>query len=144
MSLTTIRNAAVDAVRAALVQRAAYAEATVSGDPVKLESGGFSLKGHGSPTGTPGQVLNLSATAGDADSQIDLHWDPVSAAKAYEIQVSVDPITGTSWMPRSTVSPSKATIGGLTSGTRLWFRARAVGTKDTFGPWSDPATKIVP
>ena len=35
------------------------------------------------------------------------------------------------------------TITGLTSGSRVWVRVRAIGTKGE-GPWSDPATKIVP
>ena len=36
------------------------------------------------------------------------------------------------------------TIVGLTSGTKMWARVRAVGAGNATGPWSDPATKVVP
>jgi hypothetical protein len=32
---------------------------------------------------------------------------------------------------------------GLASGQRVWVRVRAIGAAGP-GPWSDPATKIVP
>jgi hypothetical protein len=32
----------------------------------------------------------------------------------------------------------------LASGGKLWVRVRAVGGNDDAGPYSDPATKIVP
>ena len=43
----------------------------------------------------------------------------------------------------ATVTKSKATVTGLTSGTKYWFRVRAIGATGP-GPWSDPATKIAP
>jgi hypothetical protein len=43
-----------------------------------------------------------------------------------------------------TASKSSATIPGLTSGAKLWARVRAVGADNQPGPWSDPATKVVP
>ena len=43
-----------------------------------------------------------------------------------------------------TASKSSATIQGLTSGAKLWARVRAVGADNKPGPWSDPATKVVP
>jgi len=38
---------------------------------------------------------------------------------------------------------SSATVPGLTSGTRYWFRVAGVGTAGQ-GAWSDPATKVAP
>ena len=39
---------------------------------------------------------------------------------------------------------SSGTIPGLTSGARMWVRARAIGAHPDPGPWSDPAAKRVP
>jgi hypothetical protein len=43
--------------------------------------------------------------------------------------------------PPATATKSKATVTGLTSGTRYWFRVAAIGSAGQ-GPWSDPATAI--
>jgi chitodextrinase len=59
------------------------------------------------------------------------------------IQQSADPPTATSWTHDSTSTKSSATVDGLTSGTRYWFRVSAIGPRGQSG-WSDPATKIAP
>lgn len=38
---------------------------------------------------------------------------------------------------------AKAEVEGLSSGKQYWFQVCAVGTAG-LGPWSDPATKVVP
>lgn len=91
----------------------------------------------------PDTPTGLESTVGDHDGQIDLSWDPVSGAKSYVIQQSADPPTTTSWTHDSTSTKSSATVDGLTSGTRYWFRVSAVGPRGQSG-WSDPATKIAP
>jgi hypothetical protein len=96
------------------------------------------------PIGTPTQVLNLVLTEGDFEGTLDAAWDRVRGASSYEIQISVDPITPTSWAFKQSASKSSATISGLTSGAKLWVHARAIGAGNTPGPWSDLATKIVP
>ena len=53
--------------------------------------------------------------------------------KSYSIEVST--VSGT--------GPWSATVNSMTSGQRVWFRVSAVGAARQ-GPWSDPATKIVP
>lgn len=95
------------------------------------------------PVGTT-QVLNLVLTEGDFEGTLDAAWDRVRGASSYEIQISVDPITPTSWAFKQSASKSSATISGLTSGTKLWVHVRAIGAGNTPGPWSDPATKVVP
>jgi len=96
------------------------------------------------PIGTPTQVLNLVLTEGDFEGTLDAAWDRVRGASSFEIQTSVDPITPTSWAFKQSASKSSATISGLTSGAKLWVRVRAIGAGNTPGPWSDPATKVVP
>ena len=70
-------------------------------------------------------------------------FDPDSRAKTYEIQLTTaDPLVGP-WETKARPTASTETITGLTSGQRVWVRVRGIGTKGE-GPWSDPATKIVP
>ena len=92
----------------------------------------------------PAQVLDLVLSQGDFDGTLDVFWKPVRGSNGYEIQISADPPTGTSWTPKMTASKSSATIEGLTSGAKLWARVRAVGADNKPGPWSDPAVKVVP
>ena len=64
-------------------------------------------------------------------------------ASSYEVQTATDPNALASWVPGITSPHSTFQLTGLTSGSRLWVRMRAVGALGA-GPWSDPATKIVP
>src|SRR5581483_3838343 len=131
------------ALIATLTQLASYVEAQSGGDPAKIQSAGMDVRAAASPTTIPGQVMNLALTAGDNDGELDAQWDPVAAAKSYEIQSSPDPVTPTSWAPRFSVTKSKASLNSFTSGQRVWVRIRAVGSAGA-GPWSDPAVKTVP
>jgi len=138
------RDAALTSLRTLLTQEADYVQNITAGDKTKIESAGMSVRDDNAPIGTPTQVLNLVVTAGDFDGTLDSSWDPVRGAQSYEIQISVDPITPTSWAFKQTSTKSSATIQGLTSGTRQWVRVRAIGAGSTPGPWSDPAVKGVP
>ena len=138
------RDTALTALRGGLTQEGAYVENITGGDRVKIESAGMDVRADAAPVGTPTQVLNLVVTAGDNDGTLDAAWDPVRGANSYEVQVSVDPVSGTSWAFKMSATRSSATLAGLTSGSRMWSRVRAVGADNTTGPWSDPATKTVP
>ena len=65
-------------------------------------------------------------------------------SRGYELQVSDDPPTNTSWKPGDLPSGSKTTLTGLPSGAKQWGRVRALGPKKVKSPWSDPAVKRVP
>ena len=140
---TTVKDNARAALETALTQRGNYVEMIAPGDAAKIQSAGFDIKGGGAPTGVPDTVMNLYITAGDEAGELDLQWDPLSNARSYEVQLSPDPVTPTSWASKPTVTKSKTAITGLTSGVRMWARVRAVASAGP-GAWSDPATKIVP
>jgi hypothetical protein len=141
---TTDRDDAIDALKVLLTQLASYVENTSAGDAVKIQSAGMSVKAPVAPVGPLGQVQNLALTADD-DGELDATWDSVRGAKSYQVQVSADPITGTSWHDVAPVSKSKKALTGLTSGVRSWVRVRAIGSKEeNNGAWSDPAVKTVP
>lgn len=138
------RNLKMDALRAGIVKESSYVEdnAVTEAD---IESGGFTPSKTPSPVGPPGQVQNLSVTRNDADGALDSQWDPeADALKGYEVQLSVDPVTPTSWVTKDIVSQSNVTLTGLTSGTRVWIRVRGLGNKSQKGAWSNPVSKIVP
>ena len=119
-----------------------HAQSESKGDETDLLSGGFDLRDERTPQ-IMGQVQNLSATAGDNPTEADLAWDPEEGAKSYEVQSSPDPVTESSWSHLDVVVKSKATFGGLPSGTICFFRVRAIGPNGK-GPWSDPAMKRIP
>jgi hypothetical protein len=64
----------------------------------------------------------------------------VKGTKSYEVQQSTD---AANWQHAGVATKSKLTVSGLTTGTKYWFRVRAVGGNAT-SPWSDPATKVAP
>ncbi len=138
------RDAALAALSNGLTQEADYVQNVSGGDRTKIESAGMSVRDDGAPIGTPTQVLNLVLTEGDFEGTLEAAWYRVRGARSFEIQISVDPITPTSWAFKQSASKSSATISGLTSGAKLWVRVRAIGAGNTPGPWSDPATKVVP
>jgi hypothetical protein len=139
----TLRDNAVDALVAGLNALAGYVQSQSGGDAAKIQSAGMEVKGARTPATIPDQVMNLSVTPGDNAGDLDLQWDPTSGATRYEIQTCADSNFTTGVVNQPSVSCSKTSIGGQTSGSRLWVRVRA-GNAAGLGAWSDVATKIVP
>jgi len=140
---TATKDTAIAALLAAAAQLATYVELTANGDETKIMSAGMQVRASSSAATTPNQVMNLSITSGDSAGELDLQWDPIPGAKSYEVQLSPDPVTATSWSGQPSPTKSKTAIFGLTSGARMWARVRAVNPAGQ-GAWSDVATKIVP
>lgn len=97
----------------------------------------------------PPKVKGLQVIQGAAAGKADLVWNPQprSANDGYFIEVnpndSIDPGAWTSASPRS-VSASKVTIKGLTTGKKYWVRIIAYLSKGTEGPASSPVAFIAP
>lgn len=123
-------------------QLAAYIESITGGDEKLILQSGFSVRA-AAAAGDIDAPTGLSATEGDHDGEIDLHWDRVSRARSYVIERSADPPTDSSWTHEKVVTGSSATISGLTRGTKYWFRVAAVGPDGQSG-WSNLTTKIAP
>ena len=141
---TLEKRLAIDALKAGLIQLANYAVATVNGDAAKLASAGFGIALQAQGATPMPQVQNLSATEGDSEGEIDAHWDPIKNAHSYEIEWTATVADPASWGHSVTCTQSKYALTGLVSGTKLWFRVRAIGGNNAPGAWSDPATKMVP
>ena len=140
---TTTRDADTATLKGLLRQLASYVENASGGDAAKIESAGMGVRADATvPVGPMPQVMDLVLTAGDFDGTLDAMWHPVRGVTSYELQTSPDPPS--SWTAKMASGKSSATIEGLTSATKLWVRVRAMGADNKPGPWSDPATKVVP
>jgi hypothetical protein len=126
-----------------LTQLAGHVESASGGDEKKIMGANMNLRSPQTPAGDLSAPASLSASAGDRDGQIDLRWGKVERARSYVIERSADPPSVTSWTHAAVSTKSQATVGGLTSGTKYWFRVAAVGSNGQT-PWSEPATKIAP
>ncbi len=143
-NLKETRDAAADGLRLEHGAMGKAVESEAKGSPVMLSASGYAMSGPSTPATTPpAQVKNLALTAGDADGSINAQWDSDPLAAAYEAQCTTqNPITGP-WATLAQPTASFCTIDAQQSGSRCWVRVRALGAKGP-GPWSDPATKIVP
>ena len=110
-----------------------------------IESAGMDVAdSNGTAVGAMPAVEGLTATAGDADGEVDLHWTAIRRGlKSYIIEKTEDPAALTGWGLATISTKSSATISGLTSGKRYWFRVAAIGAAGQ-GPWSPVATKTAP
>src|SRR5882672_4082166 len=142
--LKVARDTAEAAFDAGYTTEAATVQSASGGDAAKILSSGMGVADAPGPVVPPGQVLNLVLTAGDNDGSLDFAFDPTFGAHSFELEVSVDPVSPTSWQKKLTVTKSSGTLTGLTSGARMWVRVRAIGADPQPGPWSDPAAKPVP
>lgn len=139
---TLEKNAAQTTVDDNNRQRANYIDGVANGDGIIIASSGFDTRAVAAPIGTVGQPQDFSAHTGDVSSAMVLNWDKVRGANSYVMQKCTDPSIEANWTFAGVSTKSSATITGLTSGTKYWFRVAAVGAAGQ-GAWSDPATKVV-
>ena len=140
---TADKDTAIAAMAAAASQLVAYVDLTANSDESKILSAGLSVRAARAPQTVPAQVTNLSLTTSDYAGALDAHWDALSGAKSFEVQASPDPFTTASWVTADTVTNSKTSLAGFTSGAKIWVRVRAINSAGK-GAWSDPAVKVVP
>jgi len=140
---TSVKDAARAVLENLLNKRGKYVELKADGDKTKILSTGFDVAGDRTPPSLPVQVAHLSVTAGDADGELDLQWDPVGSVKSYKVHVCTDPVSTNGWTEKASPTKSKVSLMGLTSGAKMWSRVCGVGAAGQ-GAWSDPVPKIVP
>lgn len=128
-----------------LTSEGAYIQKTSGGLAAKITLLGLDIKSQSTTATAPGQVLDLKLMPGGNDGEIKTACKPVTGARSYEYQWTLNPTTPTSWALRDTSSGVRTTLTGFTSGDKVWIRVRAVGGKNTGkGAWSDPAAITVP
>lgn len=141
---TSTQNEREDAADKLMAQLAAYVEAVGGDDEVLIRSAGMDTRSTAvTSTASPSLPGSLEARGGVHEGTVDTSWDSVPGARSYIIEKSPDPPTATSWGHAAVSTKARATIGGLPSGSKMWFRVAAVSTSGQSG-WSDPATCTVP
>lgn len=137
------RDVVMQTLKTALKAEADYVVKTSGGDEAKIESAGLhpATQGFRMPSERVSQVMELSSSAGDEPNEVDLTWDKVRCAIGYEVEICRES-EELEWGACTTAVQSSATIWGLESGVRHWFRVRATG-KTGPGAWSDTVTKYV-
>jgi hypothetical protein len=140
LQIRNARNAAEPDVN----KEAGYVSDTAQGDPAVIALAGMQVTDDVlSASGPMAKVENVHAAQGDADTEVDLNWDAVAGrTKNYRVEMTTDPAGLTGWaFKMNTGGKSKATVTGLTSGTRYWFRVIAEGPGGE-GAASDPVTSV--
>ena len=140
---TSVQNQREEDFHSIVSRLASFIESVSGGDEAKIKGAGMDVRAASSSADDLRAPASLAPTAGDHEGEVDLQWDTVRGAKSYVVEVSADPPTNSSWQHNTVSTKSRATIEGLTSGTKYWFRVAAVGSNGQSG-WSDPATKIAP
>jgi Domain of unknown function (DUF4082)/Bacterial Ig domain/Fibronectin type III domain/Lysyl oxidase len=96
------------------------------------------------PTTPPGQVTNVSASAGIEAATVN--WSAPSSGGAVGTY-TITPYIGTKAQPATTLGGSppttKATIGGLSAGTAYTFTVQASNSSGS-GPASEPSNAVTP
>ncbi len=149
-TMTLEIRAARTALESSLTAEAIYVDGVVENLPATeqaaaIKSAGLAVAAAtGTPVGPMPKVEGLTASAGDAEGTVDLHWNAIRRGlQNYLIELSEDPAGQTGWRFAANSRKSSATIEGLTSGKRYWFRVTAEGAAGP-GPASTPATKVAP
>lgn len=127
-------------------QLTGFLESAAGGDEAKILGAGLGVRGSGpSIPKIPTQSQRFTLSRGDNDGEVDAIWDPQLGSRNYVLEKTTDPpgTPTTKWEQAGFSSKSSTTITGLTSGVRIWLRVAGIGT-DGRGPWSDPASIIVP
>ena len=133
---TAAKNDAREAVLDALRKNANYVQTIASHNMQMLLSSGFyaaSTNHSQSPLDAPviTELDNL------ATSQVLLRLTPLTNAKAYHVQTSVD--GGKTWQDGGIYTQARRIVlTGLTSGTTYNVRARAIGGSTGCSDWSKP------
>lgn len=133
------RNDAINTLKEALRALAAYVQNASKGDTAKILSSGMEVRGTPAPVGPLPAPGNLIALMGAQEGTCALNWDPIYGARSYIIEIATD--AAGPWTQTSLTTASDAVVNSLTSGTKYFFRVRALGAAGP-SPWSDIAMKM--
>jgi hypothetical protein len=137
---TTARTLKEKAVDNAFEALAVGVENDTKGDAVKIHTTTLPTyePGAGSPVGLLPAPTGAAASSGDLEGSCDFQWNTVKGKTSFVVQFCADPMSPAGWKQFAVVTKSSATVTGLVSGQKYWFRVAAVGAAGQ-GPWSDPA-----
>jgi hypothetical protein len=136
------KNDARFALISILLDLGSYVTFTAQGDKTKLVSSGYTLAKDRLPAPDITKPEGIDAANGVNTGEVFVSVIAVPNAKSYVHQFTSDPVTAASNWTRTTTTKCKHTFDGLPSGSKLWFRIAAVGSKGQIA-YSDVLPKIV-
>jgi hypothetical protein len=122
---------------------ATYVSNIAKGSAEIIIAAGMDVVQSRGPSPAMTQVLNVKLTAGLDEGTAQLKWDTIFRSRSYEVQLSTNISSPTSWEVRDIITEPALDLSGLTSGQKCWARVRAINNVNK-GPWSDPACCMVP
>ena len=132
---------AADVVKldALTTQLADYVENIANGNGATMQLAGFQLANPPVPIGPLPPPQDLRGSTADIDGNVLLRWKKVHGASSYFVECATN--ANGPWNQIEVTTRASTTAVGLISGTKYWFRVRALGTSGYSG-WSDPAQKM--
>lgn len=140
--LTAARDALEVEWRNALMVLAAFTESATGGDPVKILTTGFEVRGPATPKPPLEPVMSVNVRLNGSPGHSNLSWQAVAGADGYMVQGSPDPITATSWTPAVISMKTRLKANGAIAGQKYWYRVAAFNAEEQ-GPWSEVAPRPV-
>ena len=140
---TDLQDTANVAANALLTAEGNYVQSKSGGNGPKIQSAGMDIRADAAPVGDLPAPANVSASEGDHDGEIDLHWNRVKGAKSYVVQYTTTPTNNASWVNGPVATKSKATVTGLNSATKYFLRVAGIGAAGQ-GAFSELASQVAP
>ncbi len=139
VSLTVAKNAAREALLAALRKLAAYVQMVADHDEVLLRTSGFSPINL-SRAQTKLDVPLIVSVANEGTAKLSLRLKRVANAKSYEVRAN----NGAAVPAASLISTQarRVIVGNLTPGTIYHLQVRAIGGSEGYSEWSDPVSHM--
>jgi len=140
---TSERDDAENAADASLTQSADFVQLVSKGDSTVITKSSLEVKG--APVrmkSVPAAPQNLSASSGTKLGEAKLKYTKPAGTQTFTVQHTATPTDEGSWKTFLSTQKTTPLVAGVPSG-KMWFRVAASGAQGQ-GPWSDPATCIVP
>ena len=119
-----------------------FTQTATGGDEVAILSSGFGVRQPKSPPPPLGAPATVTAKTNGSPGNTKVKWSGVTGAVSYLVEMSMDPITETSWVQVATPTKTSCDAAGAQPGKLAWFRVCAVSPTGN-GPWSAPAQREV-
>jgi hypothetical protein len=126
-----------------LTMLAAYVESKAEGDLELIRSSGMEVRADSVPVGIPGKTVFKWVRESLNPGEIKLRWERVRGAKVYNVELTENIESGSTWRVYDSTTRITILVNGLKSGTKYWFRVQAIGSAGK-GEFSEPITKYAP
>ena len=134
-----VSRATLDAL---LKARASYVQMASNGNTSVILSSGFPVRATPGPVGQLDAPQNVSVDLNGTPGVMLLSWDPVTNARAYNVQMSPADTMERDWTPVETCSVTKRRLSDMTLGKVYAFRIAAVGGSTGQSEWSAEAVRM--